>query len=129
MSIFNQYPYLNVNDLNLDWIISHFKEFIDEIGSLESWRASHEQEYNNLKKLVDDLYSGNWSPEFVNTLVNWYKDNIVDIIGEMIKTVHFGLTNDGYFCAHIPSSWSDVHFSTITDYDSPLYGHLVLEYD
>lgn len=129
MSIFNQYPYLNVNDLNLDWIITHFKEFIDEIDSLESWRASHEQEYSNLKKLVDDLYSGNWSPEFVNTLVNWYKDNIIDIIGEMIKTVHFGLTNDGYFCAYIPASWSDVHFSTITDYDSPLYGHLVLEYD
>ena len=46
MSFFNEYPYRNLTDLNLDFIINHFKEFIDEIASLDDWRRTHEQEYN-----------------------------------------------------------------------------------
>ena len=129
MGIFNKYPYINVNDLNLDWIINHFKEFIDEIGALDAWRQEHEAEYQELKKLYDDMISGNYPPSFINSLKNWIAAHGVDIIAEQIKTVHFGLTNDGYFCAFIPSSWSGVQFSTITDSDDALYGHLVLEYE
>jgi hypothetical protein len=49
----------------------------------------------------------------------------------MIKTVWFGLTDDGYFVAYIPESWQDVTFRT-TGYDittelMPDFGHLVLQ--
>ena len=52
-------------------------------------------------------------------------------LGDMIKTVWFGLTDDGYFVAYIPESWQDVTFRT-TDYDMttelmPEFGHLVLQ--
>ena len=43
--------------------------------------------------------------------------------------VYFGLTNDGYFCAYIPESWSKIQFDTVQDFDDPLYGHLMLIYD
>lgn len=131
MSVFNQYPYISINDLNLDWIIKHFKEFIDEISKLEAWKATHERQYAELLKLVNDLYSGNWTPQFVATLVAWYKDNIVDIIGEMVKQVFFGITDDGYFVAYIPESWNDIKFGTTGLDDFPAgieYGHLTLSY-
>ena len=131
MSVFNQYPYINVNDLNLDWIIKHFKDFIDEISKLEAWKSTHEKQYAELLKLVNDLNSGNWTPQFVATLVSWYKENIVDIIGEMVKQVFFGITDDGYFVAYIPESWNDIKFGTtgLDDYIAGVdYGHLTLSY-
>lgn len=126
---FNEYPYRNLTDLNLDYILKTWKSFHDDIESLKAWRDEHEQEYQELEQAVENLESGNWTPEFVETLINWYKDNILQIIGEMAKTVHFGLTNDGYFCAWIPDAYSFLTFDTISDSDDPLYGHLVLMYD
>ena len=127
--MFNLYPYLNIQDLNLDWIISHFKEFIDAINGLDEWRNTHQKEYEELKTLYDDIINGNFPPAMYNALHEWVVTNATSIIGDLIKAVHFGLTNDGYFCAFIPDSWSDIQFDTVTDFDDPLYGHLMLIYD
>lgn len=129
---FNEYPYLNLTDLNLDYLLKNYKKLFDTLGQIDGWIENHEQEYNELKKAVEDLENGNWSPEFVNTLIDWYRNNIVDIIGDMVKQVFFGLTDSGYFVAYIPSSWSDIVFKT-TGYDTvealmPEYGHLVIKY-
>lgn len=127
--MFNVYPYLNVNDLNLDWIIAHFKEFIDEIASLDDWRAKHEKEYAELKQFMDDITAGNFPDSMYDAMRKWFYDNALDLVASMIKHVYFGLTNDGYFCAYIPENWAAITFDTITNYDDPLYGHLVLMYD
>ena len=127
--MFNLYPYLNIQDLNLDWIISHFKEFIDAINGLDEWRNTHQKEYEELKALYDDIINGNFPPAMYNALHEWVVTNATSIIGDLIKAVHFGLTNDGYFCAFIPDNWSNIQFDTITDFDDALYGHLVLMYD
>ena len=73
--------------------------------------------------------AGNYPDTFIDSLTKWIDKNGVEIIGAKIKAVHFGLTNDGYFCAYIPESWSDIHFDTVTDYNDALYGHLMLLYD
>ena len=130
--MFNQYPYQNLQDLNLDWFLKKFKEILTAVETLTAWKDEHEQEYEDLKKAVDDLESGNWTPEFIGTLVDWYRDNIVNIIGEMVKQVFFGLTDSGYFVVYIPDSWQDITFAT-TEYDTveammPEFGHLVLKY-
>ena len=55
------------------------------------------------------------------------------IISNAIATmVFFGLTNNGYFVAYIPSSWNDIHFET-SGYDAYIpdmqeFGHLCLSY-
>lgn len=129
--LFNIYPYLNVNDLNLDFILKHVKALIVAVNDLDDWKTAHESEYAALKKSVDDLENGNWSPEFVTTLINWYHDNIVDIIGEMVKQVFFGINDEGYFVAYIPESWNDILFGTTGLDDFPVgieYGHLTLSY-
>lgn len=128
---FPQYPYLNLTDLNLDWIIDHFKEFIDAINELDAWRANHEKEYEELKKLYDDIVAGRFPNEMRKSLYEWVVANATSIIGELIKTVYFNITDDGYFVAYIPDSWSDIIFGT-TGYDTfPSgvdYGHLTLNY-
>ena len=128
--MFNIYPYLNVNDLNLDWIIKHFKEFIDALAELDEWRKEHEKEYQELKRLYDDILEGNFPPSLVAELKKWCIKNTTEIIGAAIKTVFFTL-EDGYLVAYIPDSWSEIVFGTTGLDDFPAgydFGHLTLTY-
>lgn len=128
--MFNLYPYLNLNDLNLDWIIAHFKEFIDAIKDLDDWRTQHEQEYEELKTMYDAIVSGNFPPGMYNTLHDWVVHNATSIIAELVKMVFFGLEN-GYLVAYIPDSWSEIIFGTTGLDDFPAgydFGHLTLTY-
>ncbi len=130
--MFNIYPYLNVNDLNLDWIIGHFKEFIDEIASLDDWRTQHEQEYAELKAFMDAINDGDLPPAVYSMLRQWFIDNAFDLVGAMVKQVYFGLSPLGYFLVTIPEQWSDLIFKTTGyDFNTALqteYGHLCLFY-
>ena len=128
---FNKYPYTDFHELNLDWLLKKYKGLLDSLTQLDQWIDTHQTEYEELKKAVDDLESGQWSPEFVKTLISWYKNNIIDIIGEMVKQIYFGITDDGYFVAYIPDSWNDIVFGTSGYDDFPTgidYGHLTLSY-
>ena len=131
MGLFDHFPYTNVHELNLDWLLTNTKQLMENMDALEEWKVTHEEQYNELKELVDKLYTGDWPPEFVSTLISWYQNNIVDIIGSMVKQVFFNIDDNGYFVAYIPDSWSDITFGTtglddfVTGYD---YGHLTLTY-
>ena len=129
--MFNIFPYTDFHELNLDWIIAHFKEFIEEINSLKAWRSSHEAEYQELKQLYDNIVSGNFPDSMTQALERWVRQNGVDIIGELVKMVFFGITMDGYFVAYIPDSWDEITFGTSGLDDFPTgvdYGHLTLSY-
>lgn len=130
--MFNIYPYLNVNDLNLDWIIAHFKEFIDAIANLESWRAIHEKEYQELKSFMDEINAGYLPQVTYDKIEKWIKDNIFDIVGSMIKFITVYLDDSGYICLRYPSQWNDLIFNTTgLDINTPLqpeYGHLTISY-
>lgn len=129
--MFNLYPYLNLNDLNLDWIIKHFKEFIDAIKDLDDWRTQHEQEYEELKAMYDAIVSGHFPPAMETALKEWIERNSESIIADAIKLVFFGLSDDGYFLAFIPDSWDEITFGTTGYDDFPAgieYGHLTLAY-
>lgn len=130
--MFTVYPYLNENDLNLDWIIKHFKEFIDEIASLNDWRTTHEQEYAELKAFMDSINAGNLPPAVYNKLRQWFFDNAFDLVGEMVRHVYFGINDSGYFIVTIPYQWRELIFNTTgLDIDvalQPEYGHLTLSY-
>lgn len=126
-----KYPRTDFHELNLDFLLENYKKLLDSLVSIDGWIETHEAEYNDLKQQVDDLESGRWSEEFVNTLISWYQDHIVDIIGEMVKQVFFGVNDQGYFVAYIPDSWDDIIFGTSGLDDFPAgvdYGHLTLSY-
>lgn len=127
MGVFEHFPYANIHNLNLDWILEHFKDFQAALDSMEEWKAEHQKEYEELKSLYDDFVSGDLPEAFENSLTEWIQNNA----GDIIKQVFFGLTDDGYFVAYIPDSWDDIIFNT-TGYDIAEagygYGHLVLSY-
>lgn len=129
---FNKYPYLDFNNLNLDWIISLVKQLDDKVDEIEDWKIEHEAEYLELKRIVDDIYNGNLTPALEQSIRTWLTRNAKSIIESWVKMVFFGLTDAGYFVAYIPDGWQDITFKT-TEYDyntalMPDYGHLVLQY-
>lgn len=126
---YNKYNYTDFHELNLSWFLKVVKDLLIEVDNLDGWKEQHESEYEELKELYDNLMAGNYPDIFIDSLTKWIDKYGVDIIATKIKAVHFGLTNDGYFCAYIPESWSDIHFDTVTDPDDSLYGHLMLLYD
>ena len=129
--MFNQYPYINENDLNLDWVIKQIKTYTALVDDLETWKVEHEAEYLELKQLYDNILAGNFPPEMYNTLHNWVVQNSASIMESLTKMVFFAITDTGYFVAYIPGTWDDIIFNT-SGYDENLltidFGHLVLSY-
>lgn len=129
---FSEYPYINMNDMNLDYILKHMKAVMEAVNDLDDWRQQHETEYKQLKALYDQIMSGNFPPSVKSAFERWMNENALEIVGSMVKNVFFGLTDSGYFVAYIPDSWDDIIFHT-TGWDietelMPDYGHLVLSY-
>lgn len=132
MGFLNQYPYINENDLNLDYILKHVKDLMARVSGLEEWQITHEAEYEELKLLYDQILSGNFPTSMIRALEVWLGRNAFDIIGEYVKMVFFGITDDGYFVAYIPESWDDIIFGTTGLDDFPAgidYGHLTLSFE
>lgn len=46
MSFFNKYPYTDFHELNLDWLLEHYKELVDQLQQINAWVAQHKIEYN-----------------------------------------------------------------------------------
>ena len=47
----NTYPYTDFHELNLSWVIERIRKLMDQVKDLESWKAQHEEEYQQLKDL------------------------------------------------------------------------------
>ena len=132
MGVFDHFPYTNFHELNLDWILKHFKEFIAELSELEDWRVQHEQDYEELKRLVDQIEDGVLPDAVYQKLYNWMQQNAFDIIGNMIKFITVGLNDNGYIVIRFPDQWNELIFNTtgldINTALQPEYGHLTISY-
>ena len=133
MSYMFEFPHTRTYDNDLGWLIKNVKSAVDAVTALEAWKESAEGSISDLQKLLDDIAAGNFPKEISDAIKNWITANFYDIVGDMAKTVWFGLTDAGYFVAYIPESWDEVKFKT-TGYDyttelQPEYGHLVLQAD
>lgn len=52
---FNQYPYRNISDTNLDWLFTNYQTIVDDVEELNEWRKTHTGEYEELKRRVDGI--------------------------------------------------------------------------
>ena len=132
MGFFNEYPYTDFHELNLDWILEKVKFLLKSVEDIEGWIETHKTEYEELKSLYDDIIAGRFPDSIKEAFYTWCVNNITDLVGQLVHSVFFGLTDSGYFVAYIPESWDDIVFKT-TGYDTivqlmPEYGHLVLSY-
>lgn len=129
----HDFPHTHMYESDLRELIHKVTRMYKQVNELEAWKNTHEKEYEQLKELYDQIVSGNFPPEVEAAFYKWASENMVDIIGTIITTkIFFKLTDDGYFTAYIPESWSQIQFNT-TQYDiwleqQPEFGHLVLSY-
>ena len=85
-----------------------------------------------IKQLEDDFEKfkeSGFLDYYEKQLEAWINENMPEIIRKAIKMVFFGLTDDGYFCAYIPESWSDIQFDTGMVFNRFDYGRLILRYN
>lgn len=118
---FENLPYTNFHDLNLDWIVKLMKEISD---------AEDAQNINieDLKKRVsaNEDWIENFDPGYIRTTVLAYLSSI------LASMIFVEINDAGYIVYNIPDGWEEITFNT-TGLDiilelQPEYGHLVLSY-
>ena len=129
-----EYPYVDPTQYNADWLLKKMKEVLAIMESMDEWRAEYEEAYEDYKKIVEDIENGRFPDSITEAFRRWMSNNAINIVGEMVKSVFFEISDEGYFIAYIPDGWDDIIFNT-TYYDIMLtahpevdYGHLVLTY-
>jgi hypothetical protein len=80
---------------------------------------------NDFQTFVDSGFEDHYEEQ----IHAWVLEHMPDIIRDAIRMVFFGLTMDGYFCAWIPESWSDIWFDTGANYNRSDYGCLMILFD
>lgn len=91
-----------------------------EKEAVEALFAKVWEQFNEFKEHGFDDY-------YADQIAEWIKNNAERVIKDMLLTgVWFGLTDDGYFCAYKPESWSDIEFDTGMVYGRSDYGRLIL---
>lgn len=128
----NDYPYTDFHELNADFLLKHYKLLLDSLRQIDSWIETHQKEYEELQKLVDEIESGVLPDAVYDKLKVWFINNYKDILGEFIKFVTFRLNDEGYLVVSIPEGLHELVFNT-TGLDifpplQPEYGHLTLSY-
>ena len=127
----NKYPYTDFHELNLDWILSIIKEMDVNTDDCQSQLDQLKANDELVMTLYNEIMAGDFPESLKTAFSNWMKNNAIDLVGELIHNVWFGLTGDGYFVAFIPESWEDIQFGTsgLDDFPEGIsYGHLTLSY-
>ena len=131
MSFF-EFPHTRTYDSDLGWLIKCCKTVGETLDALEAWKAKVDPEIEDFYKLYQQMINGDLPAGVQEGIRIWLQRNALDLIGDLIHSVYFEITDSGYFIAYIPEAWSDITFNTTEyDYHTPLqtqYGHLVLSY-
>ena len=128
---FSLYPYTNYEDLNLDYIFSKIKDLVGQLDKVDELDEKFTEIYNEISELYNQIISGNFPQPIKDAFAKWMQDNALDLVGNLVHNVFFGLTKAGYFVVYIPESWNDIIFNTSgLDVNIPdvEYGHLILSY-
>lgn len=125
---FRNYPYQNLNDLNLDYVLMVARAAQETLEGL----GDYSDRINELEEAIDAIERGVLTPELANSIMELVQKDIVGLVGDMVKFVFFGLTDDGYFVAYIPEPWDSIKFNT-SNLDIFLpevseFGRLILSY-
>lgn len=129
---FFEFPHTRTYDSDLGWLIGAVKKLMECCEEIQSFKDEFTEAYNELVEIYNQISAGVLPENIQKAFNQWMKEHAVDLVGELVKMVFFGLTDSGYFVAYIPESWDDIIFNT-TEYDIIIpefgeYGHLTLSY-
>lgn len=119
--MFENFPYTNFHDLNLDWIVKLMKEISDAEGKQNEDISSLKQRVTETEKWID-----NFDPYLIQKIALEFLET------SLAHMIFVEITDEGYIVYNIPESWNEITFNTteldITIELQPEYGHLVLSY-
>lgn len=114
--------------LNLFQLLDKLVNYDDELAKELNLTK---EEIEKLKETINELFNedSDFWKLFKAQLQKWVENNMPSLIEQNLKNVYFGLTDDGYFTAYVPESWSDITFDTGAEYGAYTYGRLILRYN
>lgn len=124
------FPHTHFYETDLRELIAKCGSYDEVINTLNNWIQENTPKINEILAFMKELEEGNIPDSLKNAIYEWASVNLLPIVARTLKTVTFGLTDDGYFVATYSDSWSDITFNT-TEYDiwtpiQPEFGHLTL---
>lgn len=105
------------------------QQLIDQYGSTDSQIQKNTEAIEELEELFTQFQESGFDDYYEQQVIKWIGDNIEILYQQLAKQVFFGLTSDGYFCAYVPDSWSDITFDTGAVFGTETYGRLILRFD
>lgn len=100
-------------------------DYAQQLGTLTTEQM---QALSALQADFEKFKESGFEDYYEQQLENWIRNNAALLFQMLAKQVYFGLTDDGYFCAYIPESWSDITFDTGMVYGRSDYGRLILRF-
>lgn len=91
---FEQFPYSNFHDLNLDWIISEVKKAIEGFKALSAKTDDFETTLNNALEYINNYFENLNVQEEINNKLEEMKKNgeLADIIASFLKAPNYYLS-------------------------------------
>lgn len=91
---FEQFPYSNFHDLNLDWIISEVKKAIEGFKALSAKTDDFETTLNNALEYINNYFENLDVQEEINNKLEEMKKNgeLADIIASFLKVPNYYLS-------------------------------------
>lgn len=105
------------------------QQLIEGLDEKDEQVNENTQAITELKNLFEKFQTSGFEDYYEELLAKWIQDNSAYIYSTLAKQVYFGLTDDGYFCAYVPDSWSDITFDTGMVFGRSDYGRLILRFD
>lgn len=110
-------------------VVQKLNEVIDAYGLSGDAITQLQQAVEELQKKLEDWKNGGFKDYIADTVTDWVKTNLDFIFTQTVDQVFFGLTEDGYFTAYVPTSWNDIIFDTGAIFKDDTYGRLILRWN
>jgi len=112
----------------LNHVIDDLNNATGQYGEINKAIEVLNDEVDVLNQEIQKVKDGEYIDAYIPALAEWIDKNFKELIGDMVKYVFFGLTDDGHFAAYVPDSWGFIRFDTDIEPTSANYGHLLLYY-
>lgn len=108
--------------------ITEIIDYLKVLPEMQDAIKELQGDVNNILEELEKVKNGEYVSLYLDAIIKYINENLQDFVGNIVKFVVFGLSQDGHFVAMTPSTWQFIHWDTIMDHRSPLYGHLVLRW-
>lgn len=123
-----QYWNVKSAEERVKWLACNIKKLCEFVDMLASGLNATDDEVEKLYQEFEKFKESGFDDYYAAQIEQWIKNNLGYLFTTLAKQVYFGLTSDGYFCAYIPESWSDITFDTGMVYGQFDYGRLILRF-